>query len=73
MQWQPTEGDKANIYYKQVKSADWQYSVLDTPNDGYEVIKGLGSLDISFAVQQECGPLSKTIVDGPTRAWILFR
>lgn len=72
VQWQATQGNYSNIYYKQVTSPDWQYA-LHTDNDGYELIKGLGSLDISFAVQQECGPLSKTIVDGPTPMWVLFR
>ena len=78
VKWYPKDGNKAHIYYKQVDSADWQYSVT-VENTGYAEIHGLGSMDISFAVQavNDCSGgtsvLSKTIVDGDTSDWILFR
>ena len=78
VRWWNTAGDKAIIYYKQVNSADWQYSLI-TPNTGSAEIKGLGTMDISFAVMQvdSCsGGVSvnaKTIVDGNTDGWVLFR
>lgn len=73
VQWQATEGNKANVYYKLVKSSSWEHSVIDTENDGYVVINGLGKRDWTFAVQQECGPLSPSIIDGDTKGWTLFR
>lgn len=78
VKWWNTEGNKANIYYKQVSSPDWQYSVT-VPNTGYAEIKGLGTLDISFAVQQvnDCSGgvsvIGKVIVDGVSDNWVLFR
>lgn len=75
--WVPTQGDKATIYYKQVGAPDWQYSLANVDNNGYQVINGLGSLDITFALQQAngCagGPLTNQIVDGASNDWILFR
>lgn len=80
VQWVPTDGSQANIYYKQVEQADWQYSVNGIPNNGYFVINGLGTMDITFAIQQTNGGCSggsidpaNTIVDGPTTGWTLFR
>lgn len=77
VKWWPTEGDKANIYYKQVKSDVWQYSLRDIQNTGYVEIHGLGTLDITFAGQQSngCagGPLTNPVVDGNTNGWVLFR
>jgi hypothetical protein len=78
VKWWNTAGNKAHIYYKQVSSTDWQYSVT-VDNTGYAEIGGLGTLDISFAVQQvnDCGGgvsvMSKTIVDGAKNQWVLFR
>ncbi len=78
VRWWNTAGNKAHIYYKQVNSKDWQYSVV-VDNTGYFEIKGLGTMDISFAVMQvdECsGGVSvnaKTIVDGNTSGWVLYR
>ena len=75
--WFPTEGNKANIYYKQVNSPEWQYALTDVDNDGYVEIHELGSLDITFALQQanNCagGPLTNPVVDGNTNGWVLFR
>jgi hypothetical protein len=75
--WFPTDGDKANIYYKQIKSNNWQYSVRDISNSGYYIIHDLGKLNITFALQQSngCagGPLTSPIIDGFSRDWILFR
>ena len=78
VKWYPKDGNMVHIYYKQVASPDWQYSVT-VPNTGYYEIKGLGTLDISFAVQavNDCSGgtsvMSKVIVDGPTEGWVLFR
>lgn len=78
VKWIPTGGDQAHIYYKQVSSPDWQYSVT-VANTGYAEIHDLGTLDISFAVQQVNGcsggvsVVGKTIVDGNTSGWVLFR
>lgn len=77
VKWIPTAGDKVHIYYK-VNGADgWQFSTTRS-NTGSEFIEGLGSLDISFAIQQENGdrcvsPITPTIVDGATDGWVLFR
>ena len=76
--WIPTEGNKVNIFYKQNTAPNWQYSLLGVANDGYEVINGLGKLDITFALQQvnggcSGGPLTQAVVDGPTKGWVLFR
>jgi hypothetical protein len=51
LKWVPTEGGRANVYYKQVNSDTWQYSLRDVQNTGYVEIHDLGSLDITFAVQ----------------------
>lgn len=77
LKWVPTEGDRANIYYKQVNSDVWQYALRDIQNTGYVEIHDLGTLDITFAGQQSngCagGPLTDPIVDGNTNGWVLFR
>jgi len=76
VEWQPTEGDNVNIYYKQVSSPVWQYSLSNQPNNGHAEIHGLGTLDITFAIQQTwgCGggPLTDAIVDGATSGWVWF-
>ena len=78
VKWWNTAGDKVHIYYKQVSSPDWQYSVI-ADNTGSFEIHGLGTMDISFAVQQVSGcgggvsVISKTIIDGNASQWVLFR
>lgn len=80
VKWVPTGGNKANIYYKQCSSADWQYSV-QVDNTGYKEINDLGTMDVCFAIEQvnDCGggvitsARSETIVDGATSHWVLFR
>jgi hypothetical protein len=78
VKWWNTAGDKAIIYYKQVNSSDWQYSVV-VANTGYFEIRGLGNMDVSFAITQvdSCsGGVSasaKVIVDGNAQRWVLFR
>jgi hypothetical protein len=78
IKWWPEGGNKVHIFYKQVSSPDWQYSVT-ADNTGYFVINGLDSLDISFAVQavNDCSGgvsvLSKVIVDGAGSGWVLYR
>lgn len=77
LKWFPTEGSQANIYYRQNSSANWQYSLTGTENDGYVEIHGLGNLDITFAGQQAngCagGPMTNAVIDGPSDHWVLFR
>jgi hypothetical protein len=76
VKWWATGGDRATIYYKQVSSKDWQYSV-DVANTGYAEINGLGKLDITFALQQHqgCGSgvITTAVVDGATNGWTLYR
>lgn len=78
VKWIPVSGNKAVIFYKQVTSPDWQYSVT-VDNTGYAEIGGLGTLDISFAVMavNDCSGgtsvMSKVIVDGNTQGWVLFQ
>lgn len=78
VKWFPTGGDQVHIYYKQVASPDWQYS-LTQANTGYAVINGLGTLDITFTVQQVNGcsggasATASPVVDGATSGWVLFR
>ena len=77
LQWFPTAGNKVHIYYKQVSSPDWQYSLADQPNNGYAVIHELGGLDITFGLQQSqgCtgGPVIISVIDSATNGWKLFR
>ncbi|MFA5730311.1 MAG: hypothetical protein WC938_03805 [Candidatus Paceibacterota bacterium] len=78
VKWWPTAGNKANIYYKQNSSNDWQYAV-QVANTGYYEIGGLGSMDITFGIQQvdDCGGGVTSdvyqIVDGNANAWVLYR
>lgn len=75
VQWQPTEGDNANVYYREVSNYDNAHAVRDTENDGYVEIDLLGSLDWEFGIQQanDCaGGDTVWIVDGSTNAWYLF-
>lgn len=79
VKWLPTDGNKVNIYYKDNSASDWQYSVT-TENTGYYVINGLGTRDITFAIQQvnDCSGgtvsnISNPIVDGNVSGWVLFR
>lgn len=76
VKWFPTEGNLAHIYYRQNVSSTWQYSVRGVQNNGNYTISGLGSQDITFAVQQvnDCsgGPISPAVIDGPTNTWTLY-
>ena len=79
VKWVPDGKDAphAHIYYKENSSDGWQYSVRDIENTGSYMICGLGSMDITFAVQQanDCaaGEMSHAVIDGPTDDWVLFR
>lgn len=75
VQWQPTEGNKANIYYYQNQNPDNAHAVRDTENDGYVEISELGGLDWTFGIQQsnDCaGGDTIWVVDGSTNGWVLF-
>ena len=67
VQWIPTEGNKAHVYYYENQNPGNAHAVRDTENDGYVEIGYLGSLDWTFGVQQaqECaGGQIVWIVDG---------
>ena len=75
VQWQPTEGDQANIYYYENQNSDNAHAVRDTENDGYVEINELGGLDWTFGIQQanDCaGGETVWVVDGNSNAWVLF-
>ncbi len=75
VKWFPSEGGNAHIYYKEHGAGAWQHSVRDISNSGYFEIKGLGTKDWDFAVQQAngcaAGPMSAVIEDGNGK-WVLF-
>lgn len=76
VQWQPTEGDRANIYYQEVGKPANAHAVRDTENDGYVEIGMLGNLDWTFGIQQAHGCAGGDIIwvaDGATNGWVLFR
>ena len=76
VQWQPTAGDRANVYYQEVQNPANAHAVRDTENDGYVEINELGSLDWSFGIQQSQGCAGDGVVwviDGSTNGWTLFR
>jgi len=75
VQWQPTQGDRANIYYYENQNPDNAHAVRDTENDGYVEVNGLSNLDWTFEIQQSqgcAGGERVTIVDGAGH-WVLFR
>lgn len=75
VQWQPTEGDKANVYYHQVQDQTNAHAVRDIDNDGYVEICELGNIDWSFGIQQSngcAGGETIWIEDGSTNGWTLF-
>ena len=78
VKWWPTAGNLVNIYYKQVGSPTWQYAT-QRANTGSEEINGLGTLDITFGIEEVdgCGGGVTSdvyqIVDGNSNKWVLFR
>lgn len=78
VEWQKTEGNLVDIYYKNVTSPIWQHSKPNQPNNGYAEVHGLGNGDFTFAVMQKngCGggviTKANTVVDGPTTQWVWF-
>ena len=72
-QWWPTGSDLANIYWRLVGSTNWEHSLPQVDNDGYEDnIHGLSDRDWVFGIQQGCGPIA-VIVDGNESEWTLFK
>jgi hypothetical protein len=76
VKWFQTEGDSANIYYKEVNSSNWQHSVNDVKVDnpdkfGQVTINDLDpNLGYTFGIQQKkgCGggqTVTAIIIDGP--------
>jgi len=75
VQWQPTGGDKANVYYREVGDPSNAHAVRDTENDGYVEIGLLGTLDWEFGIEQSSGCAGQGItwiIDGGTSGWVLF-
>jgi hypothetical protein len=82
VKWYPKQGDKVNIYWRENSSSEWQHALSNSPNDGYEEIKGLTNLDWTFGVQAVNGCATdgivnastiSEVVDGATTGWVLFR
>jgi hypothetical protein len=77
LRWSPTEGDTVNIYWKNPSAGDWEHSLINTPNDGNEIVGNLGSYDWTFGLAQVNGNCNESdiveVVDGMTSEWILFR
>ena len=75
VQWQPTQGSHANIYYYQNENPENAHALRDVANTGYYVIEELGTLNWTFEIQQAngcAGGERVTIVDGDTNEWMLF-
>lgn len=82
VKWYPKQGDKVNIYWRLNSVSEWQHALSNSPNDGYEEVKGLGSYDWTFGVQSVNGCAAdgivnastiSEVVDGATSGWVLFR
>jgi hypothetical protein len=82
VKWYPKQGDKVNIYWKLNGASDWQHALANSPNDGYEEIKGLGNQDWTFGLQSVAGcaadgivnaSVISEVIDGNTSSWVLFR
>ena len=75
VQWQPTEGNKAHIYYYQNEDSGNAHALRDIDNNGYAEIHELSGLNWTFGIQQaeDCaGGEIVWIVDGATDGWVLF-
>jgi len=67
VQWIPTQGNKAHIYYHEVQNPSNAHAVIETDNDGIETINFLGKKDWTFSVQQLDGCAASglvSVVDG---------
>lgn len=76
VKWNPTQGDTANIYWKVNGQDNWMYSLIEQPNTGSYFIHDLGTMDITFGVQQinnHCVSEIVEVIDGNTSNWVLFR
>jgi len=76
VQWVPTEGDRVNIYYYNLKDRTDAHAVRDVSNNGYIKIGYLGSKSWVFGIQQSNGCAGGEIywiVDGNARKWVMFR
>jgi len=76
VQWQPTQGNEAVIYFRQVGNSSNAHSLGVVPNDGYEDnLHLLGSTDWEFGVQQKDGCAFSGVVwvvDGVTAKTTLW-
>ena len=74
--YEPSNQYRVAIYYGH-NNVGIQYATIVENKPGEATINGLGNGDISFWLQflNGCnsGPLSKAIVDGATKGWVLFR
>lgn len=76
VQWQPTEGNNAHIYWNNLNAPEDKHALRDLLNTGYYQINDLGNKDWQFCIQQANGCAGGPIVcvdDGATDGWILFR
>src|SRR3990167_4003225 len=75
IKWNPSEGNRVNIYYRLVESTAWEHAVRDELNDGYVQINGLADRSWTFGIQQTAncsgGPIV-VIPDGSTSTWRMF-
>ncbi len=62
VQWQPTQGSEAHIYYYQNENPANKHAKGDIQNDGIEEINLLGSLNWTFGIQQKDGCATSDIV-----------
>ena len=74
--YEPSYSYRVAIYYGH-NDVGIQYATIVDNAPGETTINGLGNGDITFWLQfiNNCnsGPMSKAIVDGPTKGWVLFR
>lgn len=77
VQWFPTDGLTANVYYYNIKDKSDAHAVRDTENDGYVKIGKLGNKSWTFGIQQvtnKCaGGIIVWIKDSDNKKWRLFR
>lgn len=77
LKWLPTDGDTVNIYWKNPASGNWEHSVINSDNDGVELVCGLGGYDWTFGLAQVNGECNQSdimeVEDGNTPDWVLFR
>lgn len=67
VKWVPDNASAVHLYWFENQAPDNKHALASLPNDGEEVINGLGTLDWTFGVQQVngcSGGLTVWVVDG---------